>query len=528
MKSNNLYLWIIIILSVLLGFTFGSNQHIIFNATNIEISSSQKLKQFIKYIETNYVDDIDTDSLVNTIIEDVVEQLDPHSVYIPKEEMQQIAENMQGSFVGIGVSFFMEQDTVSVVRVLDNGPSKAAGILPGDRILIAGKDTLFGKNRSSASVIKSLKGKPNTEVALKVYRKTTNQLLSLTLKRGDVPIPSVHGYMLSEGVGFIQINRFAQSTGNEFRKLLTNLKEQGADQLVLDLRDNPGGYLHIAEEISDAFLPKDDVIVITQSNQGKRKIAVATEFGLFEKGQVYVLINGQSASASEVVAGALQDNDRGWIVGQRSFGKGLVQQQMPLGAGDAIRLTTARYYTPTGRSIQRPYEDGKDSYYNEIGARYQTGEIQERDSVPLNDSLKFTTPGGRTVYGGGGIIPDKYVRGTLNLDQEWDNYVLGSNLVNRFVFLEIDKNRRLYVFNSLEELIEKPLPNKEILLESFKAYFADQGVPIGMENVALIENSIKAFIAFQLYGQEAFLEITHKQDPFITKVKTLLEEDLLD
>jgi len=205
-----------------------------------------------------------------------------------------------------------------------------------------------------------------------------------------------------------------------------------------------------------------------------------------------------------------------------------VQQQMPLGAGDAIRLTTARYYTPTGRSIQRPYEDGKDSYYNEIGARYQTGEIQERDSVPLNDSLKFTTPGGRTVYGGGGIIPDKYVRGTLNLDQEWDNYVLGSNLVNRFVFLEIDKNRRLYVFNSLEELIEKPLPNKEILLESFKAYFADQGVPVGMENVALIENSIKAFIAFQLYGQEAFLEITHKQDPFITKVKTLLEEDLLD
>jgi len=349
MKSNNLYLWIIIILSVLLGFTFGSNQHIIFNATNIEISSSQKLKQFIKYIETNYVDDIDTDSLVNTIIEDVVEQLDPHSVYIPKEEMQQIAENMQGSFVGIGVSFFMEQDTVSVVRVLDNGPSKAAGILPGDRILIAGKDTLFGKNRSSASVIRSLKGKPNTEVAFKVYRKTTNQLLSLTLKRGDVPIPSVHGYMLSEGVGFIQINRFAQSTGNEFRKLLTNLKEQGADQLVLDLRDNPGGYLHIAEEISDAFLPKDDVIVITQSNQGKRKIAVATEFGLFEKGQVYVLINGQSASASEVVAGALQDNDRGWIVGQRSFGKGLVQQQMPLGAGDAIRLTTARYYTPTGR-----------------------------------------------------------------------------------------------------------------------------------------------------------------------------------
>tara|TARA_B100000767_G_scaffold235464_1_gene228733 strand:- start:4976 stop:6562 length:1587 start_codon:yes stop_codon:yes gene_type:complete len=528
MKGNNLYLWIIVILSVLLGFIFGSNQQIIFNAANFEITSSQKLKQFIKYIETNYVDDIDTDSLVNTMIEQVVEQLDPHSVYIPKEKMQEIAENMQGGFVGIGVSFFMEQDTVSVVRVLENGPSKAIGILPGDRILIAGKDTLFGKNRSNTAVIRSLKGKPNTEVDIQVYRKSSKEFFDFTLKRDKVPIPSVHGYLMSKGVGFIQINRFALTTGVEFRKILTSLKSKGLDKLVLDLRNNPGGYLHIAEEISDAFLPKDDIIVITQSNQGVRKSALATEVGLFEKGQVYVLINGQSASASEVVAGALQDNDRGWIVGQRSFGKGLVQQQMPLGAGDAIRLTTARYYTPTGRSIQRSYKQGKDFYYNEIGARFETGEIYERDSIPVNDSLKYITPGGRVVYGGGGIIPDKYVSGTLDFNEEWDNYFLRSNLVNRFVFLELDKNRSLYSFKSLTELIEKPLPNQEIFLKSFEIFFKDQGVPVRMENKALIENSIKAYIALQTFGQEAFLEITHKQDSFITEINKLLKEELRD
>ena len=528
MKNNNLYLWITVLLSVFLGFTLGSNQQIVFNATNFEISSSQKLKQFIQYIETNYVDDIDTDSLVNTMISNVVEQLDPHSVYIPKEEMQQITESMQGAFVGIGVSFFMEQDTVSVVRVLENGPSKAVGILPGDRILMADQDTLFGKNKNSASIIRSLKGKPDTKVQLQVYRKATEEFLEFNLERGQVPIPSVYGYLLSEGVGYIQINRFAQKTGVEFRQTLVNLKEQGADQLVLDLRDNPGGYLHIAEEISDAFLPKGKVMVITESNQGEREEALATEGGLFEKGQVYVLINGQSASAGEVVAGALQDNDRAWIVGRRSFGKGLVQQQMPLGAGDAIRLTTARYYTPSGRSIQRSYSEGKDSYYDEIGARYESGEIQDSDNVPVNDSLQFTTPGGRTVYGGGGITPDKYVPGTSDLDLEWDNYILRSNLVNRFVFLELDKNRALYTYESVAALIQNPLPNKEELLISFETFFKDQGVPVRMGDELLIENSIKAYLALQLFDQEAFLKIIHKQDDFIAKTKTLLGQTPLD
>lgn len=528
MKTNNLYLWIIVLLSVFLGFTLGSNQQIVFNATNFKISSGQKLKQFISYVETNYVDEIDTDSLVNAMIESVVEQLDPHSVYISKEEMQQVKESMQGAFVGIGVSFFMEQDTVSVVRVLEHGPSKAVGILPGDRILIADQDTLFGKNRNSNSIIRSLKGKPETEVRLQVYRKSTQEFLDFNLERGQVPIPSVYGYLFSEGVGYIQINRFAQKTGQEFRETLKELKDLGADQLILDLRDNPGGYLHIAEEISDAFLPKGKVMVITQSNQGKRVEARATDGGLFEKGQVYVLVNGQSASASEVVAGALQDNDRAWIVGRRSFGKGLVQQQMPLGAGDAIRLTTARYYTPTGRSIQRPYDEGKDSYYDEIGSRYESGEIQDKESVPVNDSLQFKTPEGRIVYGGGGITPDEYVPGTADLDQEWDNYILRSNLVNRFVFLELDKNRSLYSYESVEALIQKPLPNKEELLGSFLDFFKEQGVPVRMDNEALIENSIKAYLALQLFNQEAFLEIIHKQDEFIAKVQTLLNQTPLD
>tara|TARA_Y100000389_G_scaffold202973_1_gene249931 strand:- start:1844 stop:3430 length:1587 start_codon:yes stop_codon:yes gene_type:complete len=528
MKNNNLHLWIIVPISLFLGFIIGNNQQLVFNATSFEISSSQKLKRFIQFIETNYVDEIDIDSLVNKIIDNSISQLDPHSVYIPKEEMQKISEEMQGAFVGIGVSFFMEQDTVSVVRVLEKGPSKAVGILPGDRILIADQDTLFGQNRSSASIIKTLKGKPKTVVQLKIYRKQTKELLNFDVERGEVPIPSVYGYLLAEGVGYIQLNRFAETSGVEFRKILSELKLKGAKKLVLDLRDNPGGYLHVAKEISDTFLSKGKTMIITKSNQGKRESSVATEGGLFEEGQVYVLINGQSASASEVVAGALQDNDRARIVGRRSFGKGLVQQQIPLGSGDAIRLTTARYYTPTGRSIQRPFNDGKEDYYGEIDKRYETGEIQTVDSVPINDSLKFTTPKGKVVYGGGGIIPDEYVPGTLNLDQEWDNYIIRSNLVNHFVFLELDKNRSLYNFKSKEDLTQKPIPNKELLLENFETYFEQQGVPVNMKNESLILNSIKSFMALQLFNQEAFLEIVHSQDEFIAKTKELLKQKSLN
>jgi carboxyl-terminal processing protease len=525
MNNNNLYLWIIVLLSLFLGFTIGSNQQLVFNATSFKIESSQKLIKFIQYIESNYVDEIDIDSLVNKIIDNSISQLDPHSVYIPGDEMQKINEEMQGTFVGIGVSFFMEQDTVSIVRVLEKGPSKAAGILPGDRILIANQDTLYGQSRTSASIIKTLKGKPKTTVQLKIYRKQTKKFLNFDVERGEVPIPSVYGYLLTKGVGYIQLNRFAETSGKEFKKTLNELKLKGAKKLVLDLRDNPGGYLHIAEEITDAFLSKGKIMIITQSNQGKRKSIVATGGGLFEEGQVYVLINGQSASASEVVAGALQDNDRAHIIGRRSFGKGLVQQQIPLGSGDAIRLTTARYYTPTGRSIQRPFNKGKEDYYDEIGKRYETGEIQTKESIPVNDSLKYITPKGRVVYGGGGIIPDEYVPGSLNLDKEWDNYIIRSNLVSHFVFLELDKNRSLYDFKSKEDFIQTPLANKEQLLEKIEVYFEQQGVSINMENEVLILNSIKSFMALQLFNQEAFLQIVHSQDEFINKTKELLNEN---
>ncbi len=526
--KNNIYLFVIVFLALFLGYTIGNNPQILFNLTPLKLSSGEKLKQFIEYVETNYVDKIDTDSLVNSMIENVVEDLDPHSVYIPKEDMQRVRENMQGVFVGIGVSFFMEKDTVSVVRVLRGGPSEAVGILPGDRILIADKDTLYGKNKSSAMIIKRLKGKPKTNVKLNVYRKTTQEFFEFDIRRKEVPIPSVYGYMLFDKTGYIQINRFAQTTTDEFKKTIVKLKEQGAIQLVLDLRDNPGGYLHIAEEISDIFLSKGQVMVITQSNQGEREKMIATEGGLFEEGQVYVLINGESASASELVAGALQDNDRAWIIGRRSFGKGLVQQQMPLGAGDAVRLTTARYYTPTGRSIQRPYNEGKDSYYDEVNDRYETGEIQDEEQIPLNDSLQFKTPNGRIVYGGGGIVPDEYVPGDSDLNREWENYILRSNMVNYFVFLELDKNRTHYLNITKEAFLKKPLFQKEALLNSFREYFEQQSIPVKVENEELILNSIKAYLALQLFDRETFLEILHQKDDFIFKAKELIDKKLQD
>lgn len=526
--KNNIYLFVIVFLSLFLGFTIGSNLQIFTSVFPLKLNSSEKLKQFIQYVETNYVDKIDTDSLVNSMIENVVEDLDPHSVYISKEDMQQVKESMQGAFVGIGISFFMEKDTVSVVRVLKDGPSELAGIFPGDRILIADKDTLYGKNQTSPMIIKRLKGKPKTKVKLKVYRKTTQEFLEFEIERKKVAIPSVYGYMFFEKTGYIQINRFAQTTTEEFRKIVVKLKKQGAHQLVLDLRDNPGGYLHIAEEISDTFLSKGQVVVITQSNQGKRERTIATEGGLFEEGQVYVLINNQSASASELVAGALQDNDRAWIIGRRSFGKGLVQQQMPLGAGDAVRLTTARYYTPTGRSIQRPYREGKASYYNEVERRYKTGEIQNEEAIPLNDSLQFKTPNGRIVYGGGGIVPDEYVPGASDLNQEWENYILRSNMVNYFAFLELDKKRELYFDVTKEDFLKNPLIQKEELLTSFRDYFEKQNIPIKVENEELILNSIKAYLALQLFDQETFLQILHQQDSFISKTKEIINKKKKD
>ena len=370
MNKNNLpiYLSIAVVFGILIGSFFGGNSNS-FTSFSSNSKNELKIKKLINYIQRDYVDTVNTDKLLDGAIAQMLGKLDPHSVYIPKENLQAVTESMQGNFVGIGVQFRMIKDTITVIQPIKGGPSIKAGIKAGDRILVADKDTIYGKNMFSNKVPSYLKGKPDTKVALQIYRKSNDSLFTVNITRGKVNIKSVDlAYMINDSVGYIKLDRFARNTYREFKTSLRALKIKGMTDLVLDLRGNGGGFIDIANSIVDEFLEDKKLIVFTKNNKGEIDKSFATEKGIFENGGLYVLIDENSASASEILAGALQDNDKGTIIGRRSFGKGLVQQEMDLGDGSAVRLTIARYYTPTGRSIQKPYvRDGEKSYFKDYG-----------------------------------------------------------------------------------------------------------------------------------------------------------------
>jgi len=515
--KNATYLVLIILLSAAIGFLIGEKKQEFFDTQPSPYSSVNRLSRLIEYLSNDYVDQINTDSLVGTIISDVVDKLDPHSVYIPAQEQQLIAENMRGNFEGIGVSFFMVEDTIAVVRVLEGGPSEKMGLQSGDRILRADADTLHSKSLQNNEVISVLKGPAGSKVNLEIYRKATDSLFTLDLTRGPVPLPSVPSYyMIDDRIGYLKVTRFSQTTFEEFEEAMRFLINQGMEALLLDMRGNPGGYMLPAKQIANTFLSRGKPIVIVESNKGVRERTVADNNGQFETGALYVLVDEQSASASEIVAGAIQDNDRGWIVGRRTFGKGLVQQQLPLGKGDQVRLTTARYYTPTGRSIQRPYtSDDKETYFADLQNRFENGEMKDAKNVPLADSLAFKTPQGRIVYGGGGIVPDFYVANANTQEQEWNNYWIQSNLVNHFLFLEMDKNRAAFQFSGPSQFFSEPLPQADALLEAFKSYNRIENLSLDLKDKALILNSFKAYIALQLFDENMYYRIKNQNDPFV-------------
>lgn len=521
MNRSTFFIWTIVGLSLLFGFMVGRSPH--WNQSSDVSSGSEKVNQFMQYLDRYYVKAIDTDSLATDVIQAMIEKLDPHSFYIPPEELEQINENLQGNFVGIGVNFFMINDTINVIRVLDQGPSKKVGIQSGDRILIANRDTLYGKNLTSEAVVQRLRGKEKSEVTLTVYRPSSKQLKQIKVTRAPVPIFSVIHYTIAPQTGYIKINRFAETTNQEFQRAVADLKAKGMKKMILDLRDNPGGFMQAAEQIADTFLTEGQIIVTVETHQGEKEITLAESGGQFETGVVYVLLNGESASASEVVAGALQDNDRAWLLGQRSFGKGLVQQQMPLGKNEAIRLTTARYYTPTGRSIQRPYGKGNEAYYNDVFQRQKTGEIADEEKIPYNDSLVFTTPKGRTVYGGGGIVPDIYIRINESTEEQWENYLLRSNLMNHFVFIELDKHRAEYAAEERSSFINTPLQKKEKWLKALTIYLNENAVPLSAPNEELAAVNIKAYLALQLFDETAQRAVLNRQDIFIQEALRKLE-----
>ncbi|WP_224484225.1 S41 family peptidase [Robertkochia aurantiaca] len=526
LKKRKYLLPLVIAVSVGLGIFIGGKLN--FNDTPEKLfttnSKKDKLNRLIDYIDYEYVDEVNTDSIVDVTVNNILDKLDPHSVYIPKQEAGRIAENMKGDFVGVGISFRMYRDTLAVVRPLEGGPSIEAGIKAGDRILVADGDTLYGRELSNETIISKLKGQEDSKVTLKVYRPSEDKTLTVKLNRSRVPIRSVDAfYMLTPELGYIRVNRFAETTYEEFRSALMSLKKQGMKKLALDLRDNPGGYLGIAEEIADEFLEDDKLILFTKNKSGAIERSFATRKGSFENNEVYVMINEKSASASEIVAGALQDNDRGTIVGRRSFGKGLVQREMGLGDGSSVRLTVSRYYTPTGRSIQRSYEDGTDAYYEKFYDRYNNGELRSPDSIKVADSLVFRTPKGKVVYGGGGIIPDIFVPLQESKEESFLNAILESGFVSRFIFEYLDENREKYEDLSFEEFAENVDVDNN-LIDRFTIYADELNFQIDMDKYdENLRHHLKATIAEQLYGKNAYERLLRKDDEMIRKVVELSE-----
>lgn len=513
----------IIAAALALGIFVGGKLH--FNDTPERLfttnSKKDKLNRLIDFIDYEYVDEVNTDSIVDVTVNSILEKLDPHSVYIPERDMTRVTENMKGDFVGIGINFYTYQDTIAVIRTVPGGPSDKVGLLPGDRILMAGPDTLYGKGMPSAVIVDKLKGKEGTPVPLTVYRKTANKTFAVTVKRGVVPIKSVTAaYLLKPDMGYIKINRFAESTFVEFKQALAELMEKGAKKLVLDLRDNPGGYLGVAEQMADEFLGEGKLILFTKNKRGKIDKTYATKKGSFENRPVYVLINERSASASEIIAGALQDNDVGTIVGRRSFGKGLVQREMALGDGSAVRLTVSRYYTPTGRSIQRTYANGTKDYYERFTERYHSGELISVDSIKVADSLKFTTPNGKVVYGGGGIVPDVFVPIGSN-EEEAVASMESLGFLSFFVFEHLESDRTRYMAYSQTEFLDD-FNVDDILFSQFVEYSAARDLRMNFyDHEETIKRYIKAALAEQLFNDNVGAHIRSSEDPMLQEVLRL-------
>lgn len=526
MNKRIVFIPILLGLSIAAGIFIGSRLN--FSSRPVALlksdSREQKVRQIINYIDYEYVDEVDTDSLLDLTLTDMLHKLDPHSVYISNQNVKQSEERIQGSFEGIGIEFIVYKDTLTIVRVMPKGPAEKAKLQAGDRIIAVNDESILAEDFYDEAFQSVLKGPSGSEVYVSVYRPLEKKVISeISVIRAPIAIPSVDAaFMLDDTTGFIRINRFAIPTSKEFTEATKGLLKRGMKNLVLDLRDNPGGLLSACEEIADQFLAEDQLIVYTQNRQGDKDYYYAHSTGLLKKAKVSVLINENSASASEILAGALQDNDRATIVGRRSFGKGLVQEEMKLNDGSRLRLTTSRYYTPTGRSIQKPYkEDGYEEYQKESKNRYNTGEMYSEDRVEVNQSEKFTTPGGKVVYGGGGIVPDVYVPLDTNYKQlSYLYHIFGYNQMEPFVFQFVDEHR-----SELDTLKNQPMAifNLDIkpLVESFIQEKNLGEIFTRMDSVSLnrVETRMKALVAKNIWGSEVFYHVTLHYDPVVLKAK---------
>ena len=487
-----------------------------------------KLNYVLYLLKSMYVDSIKTDELTEKIIPRVLEELDPHSTYVPKDEVEMTNSDLEGSFSGIGVQFNIQNDTVMVVDVIVGGPSEKVGIMPGDRIIEVNDSSFVGKDLNNNKVLKTLRGEKDTKVKVGIKRNSSKETLYFTITRGDIPVNSVDiAYAITPKIGYIKVSRFGANTYNEFVTELTKLKKQGCEEFMIDLRYNSGGYLHAAIKMINEFLEKDQLIVYTEGRSYPREDALANGKGMFKNNRICVLINEWSASASEIFAGAIQDQDRGTIIGRRSFGKGLVQQQVPIFDGSEVRITIAHYYTPSGRSIQKPYEGGNlEEYEKDILNRYEHGEFFSSDSIAAGDSIKYYTREGRVVYGGGGIMPDYFVPQDTTGHTAYYTEVQNKGYTYSFAFQYSDKNRStLKAFKDYNELCAY-LDKENINLQFYK-FAESKGVSPEAKGQAeaadVINNILKAYICRNILGESAFYPILNSKDETIIKALEVMQ-----
>ena len=539
MENNNknsnpflpLFFALVLIIGIFVGIRLNRNsqQNELLQLFSKEKNNTNKLDELLDYVLREYVDTLNRDSLTDVTIETLLGNLDPHSAYIPASDLQATNEPLNGNFEGIGIEFNLLRDTIYVVTAIPGGPSEKAGLKSGDKIIFVDGKKVAGVNITNEMVFKNLKGKGGTIVKIGVLRYGTSKIEYFKITRGRIPIYSVDAaYMMDSITGFIKISRFASTTYQEFDNALSKLEKQGLKQLILDLRGNPGGFLDAAIDISDEFLPKGKMIVYTQGKNKPRQNSISSEKGRFEKQKLAILIDENSASASEIVAGAVQDNDRGVIIGRRSFGKGLVQEQTEFKDGSAIRLTIARYFTPSGRCIQKPYENGRiEDYYQDEMERYDTGELVNADSVKLNKKLKYTTPAGKVVYGGGGIMPDYFIPIDTTKVSRYISELLYKNLINDFALEYVNKNRTQLKYTSAKVFNQQFKVNTPLINE-LKSYANKNNIKSSASDLGkgldLLSTHLKAYIAKDIFNQEAWFFVKNANDDACKKALLMLSK----
>ena len=521
---------IIIAVSIVAGILIGTfyANHFSGNRLGIINTSSNKLNALLRIIDDQYVDTVKMNQLVEDAMPQILGELDPHSSYIPAKDLEAVNSDLKGSFSGIGIQFTIQQDTIHISNVIQGGPSEKVGLMAGDRIISVNDTAFVGKIVTNYESMKRLKGPKGSEVKLGVYRPGEKEPLYFTIIRGDIPVKSVDtAYMLNEKFGYIKINKFGETTYPELLIALAKLNQDNCKGVIIDLRGNTGGYMGAAIQMVNEFLPKNNLIVYTQGRKSPRENYHSNGTGSSQKMPLIVLTDEGSASASEIFAGAIQDNDRGTIIGRRSFGKGLVQQPIDFSDGSAIRLTIARYYTPSGRCIQRPYENGKDSKYEmDWITRYEHGEFFSKDSIKLDENLRYSTGLGRPVYGGGGIMPDVFVPQDTTGVSSYLIEVSNKGLILQFSFQYTDRNRaKLSEYDNEEDLL-KYLRHQSIV-EQFVRFADSKGVKrrnlLIHKSYKLLERSLYGNIIYNILGREQYIRYINQSDATVKKALDILE-----